>query len=450
MKAKNSVKSARAKSAGQIAARRIGCPGVNMFRLSQLKLAGYNPRVIATEALEGLTNSIRRFGCVEPIVVNTRGRKNIIVGGNQRFKALRKLGVTECLCITVSCSKADEKLLNLTLNNPQIQGQFAKKIGEYIEQLKQELPDKTDFLNLRIADLQNELGQCPGKIGRIPDDDIPKPSKKTKSRTGDLWILGKHRLLCGDSTKMTDLLRLMERKKAKLYFTSPPYNMAAKMYENYKDSLKSAQYISFNLIVAGNIKNILRGFLFWNISYNANSRWEFIEIFYRLIKDCNFTFLENIVWDKERAMPITSKMGLTRQYEDILFLTNQEIGHDLDFCFVGTTERTWFFDKRNQKGVSNYWRIPVRANTQMEEIHACYPVALPCKAIDLMTNPSDIVVEPFAGSGTTIIAAEKLDRRCFAMEKEPVFVDVAIERWEQWTGQKAKLERKSQDAEGML
>lgn len=187
MKAKKSIKKARTKSASQIATRRIGSPGVGMFKLSQLDPAGYNPRVIADEALEGLTNSISRFGCVEPIVVNTRGRKNVIVGGNQRFKALRSLGVTECLCVTINCSKADEKLLNLTLNNPQIQGDFVKKIVEYIERLRKELPDDNDFLNLRIAELQMELG--PGKTGLIPDDDIPKVQRKAKTRPGELLVL---------------------------------------------------------------------------------------------------------------------------------------------------------------------------------------------------------------------------------------------------------------------
>jgi len=194
-----------------------------MFRLDQLKPAGYNPRVIVAEALEGLMNSISRFGCVEPIVVNTRGRKNVIVGGNQRFKALRSLGITECLCVTVDYSKTDEKLLNLTLNNPQIQGQFAKKIVEYIEQLRQELPDDNDFLNLRIAELQVELGQ--GKRGRILDDDIPKIHGKAKTRPGDLWLLGKHRLLCGDSTKEADVSRLMNGQKASLFATDPPYGV---------------------------------------------------------------------------------------------------------------------------------------------------------------------------------------------------------------------------------
>ena len=171
-KTKKSVKKPRTKLAARIAASKMGCPGIDMFRLDQLKPADYNPRMIAAEALEGLTNSIRRFGCVEPIVVNTRGRKNIIVGGNQRYKALRSMGITECLCVTVDYNKTDEKLLNLTLNNPQIQGDFIKKILEYIEQLRQELPDDKDFLSLRIAELQVELGQ--GKRGRILDDDLPK------------------------------------------------------------------------------------------------------------------------------------------------------------------------------------------------------------------------------------------------------------------------------------
>ncbi|GAH74444.1 unnamed protein product, partial [marine sediment metagenome] len=212
---KKSIKQNRTASARQIAARRrIGCPGVGMFKMKDLEPAGYNPREIDAEALEGLTNSISRFGCVEPIVVNTRGRHNVIVGGNQRFKALQALGVTECLCVTISSSRADEKLLNLTLNNPLIQGDFIKKIEGYIEQLRGELPDNKDFLNLRIADLQNELGRFPGKKGMVPDDDIPRIPKKATTRPGDLWLLGNHRLLCGDSTKDHMVSRLMAGSKA--------------------------------------------------------------------------------------------------------------------------------------------------------------------------------------------------------------------------------------------
>ena len=422
-------------------------PKIRKFKLSQLRPAGYNPRLISNEAFAGLSASILKFGCVEPIVVNVRSAKNTIIGGHQRYRALLKLHRANysCFCVTVDLSKSDEKILNLTLNNLHIQGRFIKELGEYIDTLRAELPNDKDYLALRIDELHAEVGMT-GKQGLVLDDEIPEPPKKAITRPGNLWLLGSHRLLCGDSTKMFDVLKLMDGKKAKMCFTSPPYNMGRGMYENYKDSLRSAAYINFNLVVACNIKAVLRGFLFWNISYNTNTRWEFIEIFYRLIKECDFTFLENIVWDKEKSMPITGKTGLTRQYEDILLLTNQEIGHVLDFCFVGTTEQTWAFDKTNQRGVSNYWRIPVKDNTQLETHKACFPVALPCRAIDLMSNRGDLIIEPFGGSGTTIIAAEKLDRRCFAMELEPVFCDVAVKRWEEWTGKKAKLAQSAKRA----
>lgn len=417
-------------------------PKVVRFKLRDLRPAAYNPRVIGDEALAGLSASIKKFGCVEPIVVNTRGGKNTIIGGHQRCRVLCDLHGRNysCLCVAVDLNKIDEKLLNLTLNNPEIQGQFVEELGRYIDELRESLSNDNDYLALQINALRNEY---PGaeRIGLTGDDAVPELPKKPQTKPGDLWQLDGHRLLCGDSTKMTDILKLIGKKKAKMCFTSPPYNIAGGMYENYKDSLKSAAYINFNLTVANNVKQVLDGFLFWNISYNSNSRWEFIEIFYRMIKECGFTFLENIVWDKEKAMPITGKTGLTRQYEDVLLLTNQEIGYEVDFCFVGTTKRMWAFNKKNQRGVSNYWRIPVKDDTQLKNLKACFPVALPCKAIDLMSEPKDLVIESFSGSGTTIIAAEKLDRRCYAIELEPTYCDVAVKRWEEWTGKKARLIR---------
>jgi len=106
-------------------------PKVARFRLKDLKPADYNPRVISTEALAGLMTSIQKFGCVEPIIINIRGGKNIIIGGHQRFRILCELHKDNysCLCVTVSLSKNDEKLLNLTLNNRHTQGRFIKDLG---------------------------------------------------------------------------------------------------------------------------------------------------------------------------------------------------------------------------------------------------------------------------------------------------------------------------------
>jgi len=200
-----------------------GVPSVAVFGLEELQTADYNPRVISDEALAGLTHSVQRFGCVEPIVVNVRGGGRRIVGGHQRLKALAALGVTKVLCVTVRCTPAEEKLLNLTLNNPLIQGRFIREIESHIAQLRQELGSEGAFVDLRITALQRELGAEGEKEGRVPDDDVPKPPKKAVTKPGDLWRLGEHRLLCGDSTQPADVERLMGKDHASRFATDPPY-----------------------------------------------------------------------------------------------------------------------------------------------------------------------------------------------------------------------------------
>ena len=143
-------------------------PGISKFRLDQLQLADYNPRTIDTEAMEGLKNSLSKFGCVEPIVVNTRGPTNTIIGGNQRYKALLSLGITECLCVTINCSKSEERLLNLTLNNPKIQGQFKQNLAAYIEELQKTLPEDLATLDMRIAQLLADIKINEGPKGPVP------------------------------------------------------------------------------------------------------------------------------------------------------------------------------------------------------------------------------------------------------------------------------------------
>ena len=119
---------------------------IKRFKLSELRPAAYNPRTISDEALAGLAKSMERFGCVEPIVVNVRGGKNIIVGGHQRYKALDQAGAKDCQCVTVDLKKADEKLLNITLNNPAVQGEFIAELGEYIDKLIAAFPKPNSTL----------------------------------------------------------------------------------------------------------------------------------------------------------------------------------------------------------------------------------------------------------------------------------------------------------------
>jgi len=132
-------------------------PQVKVFKLEELRPAPYNPRTISDDALQGLANSLQQFGCVEPIVVNTRDGKNIIVGGHQRYKALQKLGEAKVICVTVDLCEGDEKLLNLALNNPEIQGEFIEKLVEYINSVREQLSDASDLVSLRINELRGQI-----------------------------------------------------------------------------------------------------------------------------------------------------------------------------------------------------------------------------------------------------------------------------------------------------
>ncbi|MCE5185099.1 MAG: ParB N-terminal domain-containing protein [Planctomycetaceae bacterium] len=196
-------------------------PKVQTFKLADIHEAPYNPRVISDGALEGLSFSIQQFGCVEPIIVNVRDGRNIIIGGHQRRKVLAAHGVDECLCVVVDLDEKQEKVLNLSLNNPEIQGQFIEAIGEYIDNLSEDVGDKL-LLDLKINLLRGEIEgqQSEGKIG---DDEVPPAPENVVTRPGDLWILGNHRLLCGDSTDPASYERLMDGHKASLFSTDPPY-----------------------------------------------------------------------------------------------------------------------------------------------------------------------------------------------------------------------------------
>ena len=412
---------------------------IEKIKIEQLKPAKYNPRKNLTEKdpeYQKIKKSIIKFGYVAPIIVN---KDFTVIGGHQRLKVLEELGYKEIECNVVNLNKKEEKALNIALNN--INGEWD---NEKLEELIKELKDD-DFDLSMIGFDDDEIERMLEDEINIKDDKFEldkelKQINKPISRLGDIWILGKHRLMCGDSTNINDIEKLMGNDIAKCIFTSPPYNMSSKMYENYDDNLESRKYIDFNLNVVKLWIKYLRGFLFWNISYNKNSRWEFIEILYKIVKETGLKFMELIVWDKGHGMPIVSKNMLTRQYEDILMVGNdEEISEDMELYYLGTTDRKAYFNKKTGKGISNYWRIST-GNTQLENHKACFPLDLPVKAIELTTSKDDIVIDCFGGSGTTLIAAEQTGRKCYTMELDPVYCDVIVKRWEKFTGRKAQKE----------
>jgi len=428
----------------------VVCPKVRTFKLSKLNPAEYNPRTISDDAMAGLVASIERFGCVEPIIVNVRGDKNVIVGGNQRFKVLQAAGVTECICVTVDCSKADEKLLNLTLNNPHIQGQFIKEIDEYIQQLREQTPSNL-FLNLKIDQLRSEISPNE-KSGKVPDDEIPTPPKKTITQKGDLWILGNHRLLCGDSTNEKDVAKLMNGHKAALFATDPPYcidytgkdrpNGGKDWSDVFREiDIKNPKEFMLKFYQVG-LKHIQENSAMY--LWHASNRRSLIE---EVCNELNILIHQQIVWVKPCCLLTFSFYSWRHEPCLLMWLKGKKPPYNPKIKSISTVWPVGYLktgDPNTPEYYSDVWELDWDGKKRPSGIEhpTLKPVEVFAIPMRVHTKPGDVCYEPFSGSGSQIIAAEKLGRRCFAMELEPFFVDVAVKRWEQWTGKKGRRIKK--------
>lgn len=380
-----------------------------MIKLTTIKSNPNNPRVIRDEKFKKLVKSIEEFPkmmALRPMVVN---EDMVVLGGNMRLKALKELGYKEVPDEWVKSAKdltEDEIRRFIIADNV--------GFGEHDWEL---LANEWD-----AAELADWGLDIPGfevdEVLEAEEDDYEVPNEiETDIVLGDLFEIGEHRLLCGDSTDSDQIALLMNGEKANMVFTSPPYNAntkagqgdifnkkkSIKLYdEGYSDNLDSQKYVDFTTEVLDNCFLFTEGFIFWNVSYNANSRFEYIKQIYNHIE----FLIEQICWKKSSSIPF--KGSLMRDWEPIyVFSTN---GNTLGLNSV----------------VSNHWEINNR-NAQQENHKACFPIELPYKAIEMINN-SKLIFEPFTGSGSTMVAAHQLKRKCYGMELDPKYCQVIIDR----------------------
>ena len=422
-------------------------PEIATFAVGELQAAQYNPRVMSDEAMAGLRHSLERFGCVEPVVVNTYRGRRTIVGGHQRVKALQAMGVEQVTCVVVKLPPAEEKLLNVTLNNPHIQGQFIEKLDEFIASLQEQIGDDKAMMDLRINALIDEIGEEPERVGLTKDDEIPKVPKKAITCKGDLWKLGEHRLLCGDSTQGEDVARLMGNEKAVLFATDPPYGVSytgndrptgGRDWSNTYHEIATTgmlefyrQYITMGL---AHVEENAAMYL-----WHANNQRKDVE---DICDELDILMHQLIIWVKP-----TMVMGYSCycwSHEPCIMMWRR--GHKPPMKTGGKIKTVWTCgldregDPTSLEYYSDIWELDWEGKKRASGIGhpTVKPVEIFAIPMRVHTQPGDLCYEPFSGSGTQIIAAEKLGRRCYAIETEPVFVDVAVQRWEQWTGKKAE------------
>ena len=366
-------------------------------KISELIKAEYNPRKISVVQLYELKDGIEEFGLVSPLVVNEHPeRKNVIVGGHQRLKLWEELGNKEVDCSIVNLPLDKERKLNIKLN---------KNGGTFDDDLLKEFFDYEELIEwgFTVSELF-DMDETEIK-GNIDDDEIPEV-KESKVKRGDIWKLGEHRIMCGDSTISDDVEKLMNGEKADMVFTDPPYNID---YQGIKDKREK---IKNDKMSDEDFTKFLQDSL--NIeceTFYVCCSWQYCHLFKKALEYVKKPVKSFIVWNKVNPAQHLDKYF--KQHEIILYHGK-------------------FGGQKTLRG--DIWEVKRERNT-------VHPTMKPISLIETALKDNKekkIIYDGFLGSGSTLIAAEKLQRKCYGMELDEKYCDVIIERWEQFTGNKAE------------
>lgn len=420
-------------------------PDIQEIKMSDIKPYVENPRDITAEARAGLRSSLEKFGYVDLLIVNKRNME--LVAGHQRFKILQEEGADTVICIMVDIDDLMQQSMNIALNNQAIAGYWTQALIPILERLRQEMPE--DYINLRLKELREECQDLEiEQQGNTLPDDIPPTPKEAITKLGDLWILGEHRLLCGSSTNSADVCKLMDGKKAELMATDPPYLVdytgddRPKAGKDWSDLYHEVDipdaYIFYKEFLSIALQNIEANSAIY--MWHASKR---IDVIQKVFNELEILIHQMIIWVKPCAI-LTYSIYPWR-HEPCLFGWRQGNKPKIK----GTANKTgtvWVTglmrtgDPEKPEYYTDIWEIDWEGKKRSpgKDHPTIKPTEVFAIPMRVHTNPGDICYEPFSGSGSQIIAAERLGRRCFAMEIEPVFCDVAVRRWEEFTGRKAE------------
>lgn len=394
---------------------------IQKISIEKLKPAEYNPRKDLKpedEEYQKIKKSLVEFGYVAPVIVNS---DMTVIGGHQRLKVLKELGYTEIECNVVNLDKDKEKALNIALNK--ITGEWDNtKLEELLAELKETSIDM-DMTGFSFDEVDNMLKDITGsKEDNFDLDQALDEIEEPISKPGDVWILGRHRLMCGNSTQKEDVMHLMNKQDADMILTDPPYNVdyVGKTSEALKienDNMNETEFYNF-LIDA--FRNMFESVKYGGSIYVFHADTEGLN-FRNAFKAVGFKLAQCLVWVKNTF--VMGRQDYQWRHEPILYGWKEGAGH-------------YFVDNRKQSTVLEFDKPSRNA-----EHPTMKPIDLLVYLIKNSSKENDIILDLFGGSGSTLIAAEQIQRTCYTMELDPKYCDVIIKRWENLTGQKAILEK---------
>ena len=389
---------------------------IRKINIQDMFHASYNPRrdlKPGDAEYEKLRRSIEEFGYVEPVIWNSCTGN--IVGGHQRLKVLLDLGHTEIDCVVVELDVQREKALNIALNK--IQGDWDEgKLAELLSDLEASAFDVT-LTGFDVVEVGELLRDKP--TGSVKEDDFDADKAASEIETpvtqpGDVWLLGPHRLMCGDSTDMADVKTLMDGKTARFVFTDPPWNVNYSASDNPRwkngrpilnDKMSTEAFGAFLLRAFTCMKEVSEPGCMTYVVMSAQEWGNLMEA----MSELSYHWSSTIIWKKDTL--VLSRKDYHTQYEPIWY---------------GWTEGSRLCPLKDRKQ-SDVWDVP-RPKVSAEH-PTMKPVTLVAKAILNSSRSGDLVLDLFGGSGTTLIAAEQTGRMCSMMELDPKYCDVIVKRY---------------------
>jgi len=413
---------------------------IEVVGIDEIKEYELNAKEHPREQIEQIKKSILDFGNNDPIAIDSNGE---IIEGHGRYLALKELGFDEVEVIILGHLTDEQKKAYRLIHN-----KLTMNSGFNIEMLEQELADLQTFDMQEFGfDFIPDFMEEPKDVDEFDiEETIEEVEKRPRTQEGDLWQLGKHYLLCGDSTINSDIQFLLNGKKADLLLTDPPYNVAIENSQGMtiaNDNMQDDEFQQFmNDVLSVADKNLKDGGVFY-IWHSESASLQFR-------KACEF-----VGWEvKQCLIWVKNSINLGRQdyqwkHEPCLYGWKSGAGHyfvknrkqptvidnTIDLELMTTEELREYILDLTEPSTIIYENKPLK-NTDHPTMK---PVRLMKKQIKNSTKQGEIVLELFGGSGSTLLACEELGRVCYANELSPTYCDVIIKRWEELTGQKAVL-----------
>jgi len=365
-----------------------------------------NSRTHSDEQVAQIAASIKEFGWTNPILIDG---SNSIIAGHGRLMAARKLGMDKIPCIEVkNLTESQKKALIIADNKLALNAGWDNDLLKLELKNLQELGFDLDILGFD-ADELGAILESEQIDGLTDEDAVPDVPEEPKTKLGDIYQLGNHRLMCGDSTSIDSVDKLMDGQKADMVFTDPPYGVDYKGINNdSRDGLEDLLRAAFGNYLASSKSGA-------SIYCFHSDRCA--DVFHQVFREF-FHFSSMIIWAKNSLT--LSQTDYQSQHEPCLY------------GWMDNGKHSWYSD-RKQTSVWKFDKEKVVGHTTPK------PVALVERAINNSSKGGDVILDLFGGSGSTLIACEKIGRNARLMELDPKYCDVIVKRWEDFTGKKAVL-----------